>query len=48
MSNTMLWIVKAIESELVRFSSLNPALFKSRVEQFIERCESRLEQEQLF
>jgi hypothetical protein len=30
----------AIESELIRFPSLNPALLRSRVEQFIESCES--------
>jgi hypothetical protein len=30
----------AIEPELIRFPSLNPALLRSRVEQFIDRCEN--------
>jgi hypothetical protein len=35
-----------IESELIRFPSLNPALLRSRVEQFIDSCESTSEREQ--
>ncbi|NJK66457.1 MAG: hypothetical protein HC941_07885 [Microcoleus sp. SU_5_3] len=31
---------EAIESELIRFPSLNPELLRNRIEQFIERCES--------
>jgi hypothetical protein len=34
---------KAIESELIRFPSLNPDLLRNRIEQFIERCESTSE-----
>jgi hypothetical protein len=33
----------AIEPELIRFPALNPALLRSRVEQFIEHCESTSE-----
>lgn len=36
----------AIESELIRFPSLNPELLKNRIEQFIERCESTSERNQ--
>jgi hypothetical protein len=36
---------EAIEPELIRFPSLDPELLRSKVEQFIERCENRLEQE---
>lgn len=32
----------AIEPELIRFPSLNPDVLKSRVEEFIERCENTL------
>ncbi len=37
---------KAIESELIRFPSLNPELLRNRIEQFIERCESTSERNQ--
>lgn len=30
----------AIEPELIRFPSLKPDVLKSRVEEFIERCEN--------
>jgi hypothetical protein len=32
----------AIEPELIRFPSLNPDVLKSRIEEFIERCENIL------
>jgi hypothetical protein len=31
----------AIESELIRFPSLDPDLLRNKIEQFIERCESK-------
>lgn len=37
---------KTIESELIRFPSLNPELLRNRIEQFIERCESTSERNQ--
>jgi hypothetical protein len=37
---------KAIESESIRFPSLNPELLRNRIEQFIERCESTSERNQ--
>ena len=37
---------KAIESELIRFPSLNPEILRNRIEQFIERCESTSERNQ--
>jgi hypothetical protein len=30
----------AIESELIRFPALDPALLRSKIEQFIDRCEN--------
>jgi hypothetical protein len=35
----------AIESELIRFPSLNPELFRNKIEYFIERCEGTSEME---
>lgn len=37
---------EAIEPELIRFPSLNPALLRNRVEQFIQHCESTSERDQ--
>ncbi len=37
---------KAIESELIRFPSLNPELLRNKIEQFIKRCESTSERNQ--
>jgi hypothetical protein len=37
---------EAIESELIRFPSLNPDFLRNKIEQFIERCESTSESEQ--
>jgi hypothetical protein len=34
---------EAIEPELIRFPSINPALLRNKIEQFIEKCESKLE-----
>jgi hypothetical protein len=34
---------EAIAPDLIRFPSLNPDRLRSRVEQFIERCEATLE-----
>ena len=36
---------EAIESELIRFPSLDPDLLRHRIEQFIERCESTSERD---
>jgi hypothetical protein len=35
----------AIESELIRFPALDPALLRNKIEQFIDRCESTLEKD---
>jgi hypothetical protein len=37
---------EAIALDLIRFPSLDPALLRSRVENFIELCESNLEEEE--
>jgi hypothetical protein len=34
-----------IEPELIRFPSLNPALLRSKIEQFIDRCENTSERD---
>jgi hypothetical protein len=37
---------EAIAPELIRFPSLNPDMLRSRVDNFIERCEDNLEDDQ--
>jgi hypothetical protein len=37
------WRSSTVDSELIRFPSLNPDLLRNRIEQFIERCESTSE-----
>jgi hypothetical protein len=34
-----------IETELIRFPALDPALLRNKIEQFIDRCESTLERD---
>lgn len=36
---------EAIESELIRFPSLNPEILRNRIEKFIEHCVSTSERE---